>query len=153
MHWAAPLPDTRDHEERESAGLSVLDLTKHAAKTILAPLNEHDRLALVTFSADAEVVYDLGFMNTQGKKDISDKIEGLVHESSTNLWAGIKTGLSVFENASNVTNVQGMFVLTDGMPNHMCPPQGYVTKLKPMLTKYRRYQTPSAIHSHFRLRV
>ena len=133
MHWAAPLPDTQDREERESAGLSVLDLTKHAAKTILAPLNEHDRLALVTFSADAKVVYDLGFMNTKGKKDISAKIEGLVHEGSTNLWAGIKTGLSVFENASTVNNVQGLFVLTDGMPNHMCPPQGYVTKLKPML--------------------
>ena len=148
MHWSAPLPDTQDHEEKESAGLSVLDLTKHAARTILAPLNENDRLALVTFSADASIVQELTFMNKKGKKDTLAKIEGLVHEGSTNLWSGIKTGLSVFENASINNNVQGMFVLTDGMPNHMCPPQGYVTKLKPMLASMAasRSQVPS-IHT------
>ena len=148
MHWSAPLPDTQDHEEKESAGLSVLDLTKHAARTILAPLNENDRLALVTFSADARIVQELTFMNKKGKNDISAKIESLVHEGSTNLWSGIKTGLSVFENASINNNVQGMFVLTDGMPNHMCPPQGYVTKLKPMLASMAasRPQVPS-IHT------
>jgi hypothetical protein len=49
----APLP-TADDTGRET-GLSVLDLTKHAARTIIKTLNENDRLGVVTFSTDAEV--------------------------------------------------------------------------------------------------
>lgn len=64
------------------------------------------------------------------------RIAGLGHESNTNLWAGIRSGLEVFEeNDTDICNVQGLFVLTDGMPNHMSPPQGYVAKLDPILTK------------------
>lgn len=135
MHFAAPLPDTQDREEKESAGLSVLDLTKHAARTILAPLNANDRLALVTFSADARIVQELTHMTKKAKQDMWAKIESLQTDAATNLWGGIKTGLQVFEQATTINNMQGMFVLTDGMPNHMCPPQGYVNKLKPMLAK------------------
>ena len=148
MSSAAPLPDTQDVEERESAGLSILDLCKHAARTIMAPMNQNDRLSLVTFSSDAKVVQSLTFMNKEGKERMETKIESLTVHSSTNLWSGIKTGLSVFEKASLTNNVQGMFVLTDGMPNHMCPPQGYVAKLKPMLANMAssKPQVPS-IHT------
>lgn len=55
MHAAAPLPDTNDESEKESAGLSILDLVKHASRTILETLNDGDRLAIVTFSDDATV--------------------------------------------------------------------------------------------------
>jgi Hint-domain/VWA / Hh protein intein-like/von Willebrand factor type A domain len=144
MQCAAPLPDTTDREESESTGLSILDLTKHAAKTILAPLKDTDRLGLVTFSTDAEVVQNLTYMNAAGKKQMLSKIEGMAIDASTNLWAGIKTGLRVCEDATPNRNIQSIFVLTDGMPNHMCPPQGYVTKLKPMLahTRLARTQVP-----------
>lgn len=40
---------------REHTGLSILDLTKHAARTIIETLNEGDRLGIVTFGYDAEV--------------------------------------------------------------------------------------------------
>ena len=63
------------------------------------------------------------------------KIEGLYEETATNLWSGIRTGWSLFEESKPVNNVQGMFVLTDGMPNHMCPRQGYATKMQEMLAK------------------
>ena len=55
MTAAAPLPDVEDQNEREAAGLSILDLTKHAARTILETLNDGDRLGIVTFSDDAKV--------------------------------------------------------------------------------------------------
>lgn len=54
MNSAAPLPDLED-KTSESAGLSILDLVKHASKTILETLEDNDRLALVTFSKDAKV--------------------------------------------------------------------------------------------------
>lgn len=55
MSSAAPVPDVGDGSDRESAGLSVLDLVKHASKTILETLGSSDRLGIVTFSDDAEV--------------------------------------------------------------------------------------------------
>ena len=55
MSDPAPLPDVQDQNEKEATGLSILDLTKHAAKTILETLNKSDRLGIVTFSDDAKV--------------------------------------------------------------------------------------------------
>lgn len=144
MQSAAPLPDTQDAEERESAGLSILDLTKHAARTILASLNEKDRLAIVTFSTEAMIVQQLTHVTEFNRSILETKIDALHHQSATNLWGGIKSGLTTFEKASKINNVQGMFVLTDGMPNHMCPPQGYVTKLKPILANM---PSPPTIHT------
>ena len=50
----APVP-TKPGEEVERTGLSVLDLPKHAARTIVETLNENDRLAIVTFASASTV--------------------------------------------------------------------------------------------------
>ena len=55
MSAAAPLPGPEDDNDREATGLSVLDLVKHAARTILETLGPGDRLGIVTFSDDATV--------------------------------------------------------------------------------------------------
>ncbi|KIX92846.1 uncharacterized protein Z520_11510 [Fonsecaea multimorphosa CBS 102226] len=133
MSAAAPIPGVEDEIEREASGLSVLDLVKHSARTILETLGEDDRLGIVTFSDDARVVQPLTFMKPAEKKATWRSIETLRQDACTNLWAGIRTGLNLFSEAPLVGNVQGLYVLTDGMPNHLCPKQGYVAKLRPML--------------------
>jgi hypothetical protein len=55
MSTSAPAPAADDGGKPENTGLSVLDLTKHAARTIIQTLNEKDRLGVVTFSNDAKV--------------------------------------------------------------------------------------------------
>jgi hypothetical protein len=62
------------------------------------------------------------------KKTTQRKIEGLRDVACTNLWAGIRAGLDLFAKSSQVENVQGLYILTDGMPNHMCPKQGWVAR-------------------------
>lgn len=54
MDNQAPIPH-EPGEPVEDNGLSVLDLTKHAAKTILETLDENDRLGIVTFSMQGKV--------------------------------------------------------------------------------------------------
>jgi hypothetical protein len=51
MGFDAPVPGVG----KERTGLSVLDLTKHAALTILETLGEEDRLGIVTFGSEAKV--------------------------------------------------------------------------------------------------
>jgi hypothetical protein len=55
MITEASLPMDADPTKRESTGLTVLDLTKHAARTIIETMNDADRLAIVTFSTDSKV--------------------------------------------------------------------------------------------------
>lgn len=54
MDDQAPIPH-EPGEPVEDNGLSVLDLTKHAAKMILETLDENDRLGIVTFSLQGTV--------------------------------------------------------------------------------------------------
>jgi len=47
--------DAKVPGEKESNGLCILDLAKHAARTILETLNQNDRLGIVTFTNWAKV--------------------------------------------------------------------------------------------------
>lgn len=126
MSADAPVPG----ETEELTGLSVLDLVKHSCRTIMSTLDQNDRLAIVTFSNGSSVLQPLTAMTTAHKETTEAKIEKMRAEACTNLWHGLKDGISLFENETNTGRVPAVMVLTDGVPNHMCPPQGYVPALK-----------------------
>lgn len=137
MSTAAEIPDSADGDPKESSGWSILDLVKHASRTILENLNEHDRLAIVTFSTSARVIQGLVPMTETEKAATRSRIEALTVQDSTNLWAGLREGLRLFANTSAIGNAQGMYVLTDGVPNHLNPAQGFCKKLSPMLNELK----------------
>ena len=62
------VPPTGSANEAESYNLSLLDLVKHATNTIIQTLSRHDRLALISFSDEAKIVFDLTVMNDIGKR-------------------------------------------------------------------------------------
>ena len=57
MRFDAPAPIAGENGRTvlEDFGFSILDLVKHAARTIVATLDENDTLGIVTFSSDAHV--------------------------------------------------------------------------------------------------
>lgn len=137
MNAEAPMPrdpdeGTNDDGDEETTGLSVLDLVKHSCRTILSSMDERDRLAIIKFSSGTKVLQGLEFTTEDNKKKALENVEGLQPEGSTNLWHAIKAGIDVFQEAEQVGNVPAIMVLTDGRPNHMCPPQGYVPALRDM---------------------
>lgn len=116
MAAAAPVPG---EDVSESTGLSVLDLTKHAARTIIETMNDSDRLGIVTFSSKAKVIQSLIPM-TASNKDLARKnVAGMQVKDATNLWHGIVEGLKLFKGMNTNGKVPALMVLTDGMPNHM----------------------------------
>ncbi|KAG5966055.1 hypothetical protein E4U57_003156 [Claviceps arundinis] len=127
MRDDAPVPG-----DSEPTGLSVMDLIKHAALTILQTLTPGDRLGIVVFGTRSTVIQSLLYMNEGNKKTARAKIKGLRSSGSTNLWHGIQNGIRVFDESLDNGNVRAMMVLTDGMPNHGCPQQGFIPKLKAM---------------------
>ncbi|CCC09715.1 unnamed protein product [Sordaria macrospora k-hell] len=146
MSADAPVPTTTsdddpDQQHPEHNGLSVLDLVKHAARTIASTLNESDRLGIVTFSTEAKVLQPLMPMTALNKKKTERNLGGMQPTSATNLWGGIVEGLKLFgKDNGGSGRVPALMVLTDGMPNHMCPAQGYVAKLKGMERAWRRLE-------------
>ena len=55
------------NDTNEKFGLSQLDLVKHALKTIIHSLQPQDRLALVSFANNANVLFQLTKMDEDGK--------------------------------------------------------------------------------------
>jgi hypothetical protein len=55
MGALAPAPPTEKGQKAEQTGLTVLDLAKHAANTIIESLDSRDRLAIVKFSTKSKV--------------------------------------------------------------------------------------------------
>jgi Mg-chelatase subunit ChlD len=114
----APVP-SNPGESTENYGLSVLDLTKHAARTIMETMDERDRLGIVTFASSAKVLQRLTPM-TQSNKILTNKnINSMQPTDATNLWSGILQATKLFTNEVNTGRVPAIMVLTDGMPNYM----------------------------------
>ena len=53
-------------------GFSVMDIVKHALKTIVNTLRDQDRLALVVFDHEVEILFTLSEMTKEGKRMASD---------------------------------------------------------------------------------
>ncbi|KAJ3085923.1 hypothetical protein HK102_013684, partial [Quaeritorhiza haematococci] len=126
----------------ERDGLSILDIVKHAVKTIIHTLNPTDRLALVSFSNSGRKELPLTTMNDDGKRLAMTALERLEPSYSTNLWDGLKMGLDVLEEGQGDQRsgsgsggrgrIPALLLLTDGCPN-IHPPRGELEMLK----KYR----------------
>ncbi|KAJ4303860.1 hypothetical protein N0V88_001457 [Collariella sp. IMI 366227] len=138
MSADAPVPTKPgEKEEEEYSGLSVLDLVKHAARTILETLDATDRLGIVTFASQSNMIFPLSPMTEGNKAKALKAIEYMQPLDMTNLWHGIRDGLQLLEEGSkshwdSAGRVPALLVLTDGKPNHMCPRKGYVPKLRSM---------------------
>lgn len=116
MFDAAPVPG---EGSSEANGLSILDLVKHAALTIIETMDERDRLSIVTFASNVTVLQPLECMTDENKTTARKNIKSMQPKDATNLWQGILTGLKQFEDVKSDGKVPAVMVLTDGMPNHM----------------------------------
>lgn len=115
-------------EERH--GLSLLDVVKHAVKTIAKTLGSNDRLAIVKFSDEAQVVCNLTAMTEKGQKQLIGQVETLKPELRTNIWDGLKVALETIRHRSEKAKRKPVIaLLTDGRPN-ISPPRGEVEMLK-----------------------
>ena len=120
----------------EDSGLSLLDVVKHALKTVISTLQPTDRFALVSYSDVATVVFTLTPLNAPGKSRALALVESLQPEGLTNLWDGLLKGMEILsaaaaENPGKLRNAC-VLLLTDGVPN-VVPPRGHL----PMLKRYK----------------
>lgn len=140
--------------ETEDAGLSVLDVVKHAVNTITQSLSSYDRLSVVTFSDNAKVLFANLQMDAAGKAQAKRTVDALCTEGRTNLWAGLMKGMDILDAANKEENNTplfsgqrnaSLFLLTDGVPN-VTPEGGHLTAMR----RFREEQGghyPGSIHT------
>ena len=119
----------------EITGLSLLDVVKHAVKTVIKTMSGQDRLSVVAYASKARTVFGLMPMNDAAKARAIASVDTLVPTDSTNLWDGLKEGLDVLRRGrtgnGNQHRLSTVLLLTDGCPN-VIPPRGHI----PMLKRY-----------------
>lgn len=119
----------------EASSLSLLDVVKHAVKTIIAVLNENDRLSVISYSDAGKVLFELISMDAAGKRKANEILDALTPGGMTNLWDGLHKGMEVLSNRNKSGARLGasILLLTDGEPN-IEPPRGHI----PMLQRDRK---------------
>jgi len=123
-----------DTGARESHGLSLLDVVKHAVRTIIHTLSPGDRLSVVSFSSSAQVVFGLMNMNSAGQATAERMVKDLRPGGQTNVWDGLQSGLQTLRDSGDRRTA--LFILTDGKPN-VSPPRGEAAMLQRYLTEHQ----------------
>lgn len=118
--------------ELEDNGLTVLDIVKHAVRTIIEVLQPNDRLGIVSYSSDANTPLPLTNMDASGKQRAHDSVAELRADGQTNIWAGLSSGLDLIQKF-DPARMKHVLLLTDGQPN-ILPPHDHLE----MLQRYKQ---------------
>lgn len=121
--------------ESENHGLTLLDIVKHGAKTIVSCLSENDRICIISYSDNSIIEFPLNYMNDENKKLAIESIENINTRGCTNIWCGLEESLKILYNNKIDSNNKSVFLLTDGMPN-ISPPRGHIKMLERFQDKY-----------------
>lgn len=110
-----------------SNGLSVLDIVKHAVKAVMFVLKDGDRLSVVSFGDESQVIAGLTSMSESGRLQVIVALESLRPSGQTNLWGGIYAGMESLripmEASGSSHRQQALLLLTDGQPNVIPRPE------------------------------
>jgi len=121
----------------ENTGLSLLDITKHAVKTIIHLLGPNDLCSLVAYTDDARTIFEGQPVTEKNRPELIKKLESLHPENQTNIWAGVLSGMECIRKSQekDKTRMSSVILLTDGQPNKR-PPRGEVAMMKKHMDKY-----------------
>jgi Mg-chelatase subunit ChlD len=125
---------TMHNDSDGSSGLSLLDVVKHATRTVIEVLGPQDQLAIVKYADKGEIVLPFTTMTPDNRIQATKKVEALRTLGSTNLYDGLLKAMDLAgansKDSDNDTTT--IFLLTDGMPN-INPPRGIL----PTLSRYK----------------
>ena len=120
------------NDSEGNSGLSLLDVVKHATRTVIESLGANDRLALVTYADRGHIDLPFTKMTTSNKAKVWKVVNNFRTRGSTNLWDGLVKAMEMVRADGEPANI---LLLTDGLPN-IHPPRGELESLIRYKEKY-----------------
>ena len=98
-----------------------LDLVKKSLIILVKMMDKNDRLALVIFSDEAEVLCDLYFITESNREKFINKIKEMDTIGGTNILSGLKKSIEIIKRIKNDKNDKracSILLLSDGCDNY-----------------------------------
>ncbi len=92
-----------------------IEYAREAAKQIIAGLGKEDRLAVVAYSTDVELLYPIQLLTDKDKA--SSVVSALYPTDSTNLSGGLVMGIEQLDSVKRDGYVNRVILLSDGLAN------------------------------------
>lgn len=131
--------------EAGAPNLSVLDIVKHAVKTVMHAMATTDRLGIVAYSDKATIALPMTHMNEAGLQTAEAALMKLRADGQTNLWDGLKSGLDMLDRAQRAGATSAILLLTDGVPN-VEPAGGHISAVRSYCAQ-RGGKLPATLHT------
>ena len=105
--------------EYEDLGFSLMDLVKHAVKTVIKVLRPTDRVSIVLFDNIIEVPYNFTEMTDTNREAVLTFIDSINKRNSTNIYDAIIKAIDIVNEREGdyINNDAAILFFTDGQPN------------------------------------
>ena len=141
---SSPPTSEKDKSSDESVNYSRYDLLKHLMN--IESLNDSDKITIVTYSSDADILFDNEYLTDDKKREIKEKLNEISPSGGTNIWKGLQKCMECAGKPDDDGLMTSIYMLTDGEPT-VRPPRGEKTMFDNLLNKYqednnKRYPVP-----------
>ena len=113
MSWSCA-GETDGKTQYVEAGFSLLDLVKHALKTIVHTMRPTDRLALILFESYTEVRLEWTEMTEENVEKVIETINSIPVRLGTDLFAALKRGITWMNVRADRSRNAHILFFTDG---------------------------------------
>jgi hypothetical protein len=137
-------------KEMNVRSTTVLDIVKHAAKTVAAMLSENDLFGVIAYSHESRVVLAPTPMHSAGCGLAHSAISSLRPGGGTHIFSGLSTAMNLVQEHGD-GKVNHVLLLTDGVTNlstERTDQAGLVPKYTSAIEEFRQGSCPPfAIHT------
>ena len=130
-----PVTAKNDNGENIESGLSQQDLVNHAANTVIKTLSAGDRIAIIAFDNDCQIVVPFLIMTPLNIASALTKVTQIRPRGQTNIWLPIEEAIKLIDLRDDKSRNAAIILLTDGVPN-ISPARGEVETFKRHRDKY-----------------
>eukprot|EP01123_Difflugia_compressa_P010859 TRINITY_DN409_c0_g1_i3.p1 TRINITY_DN409_c0_g1~~TRINITY_DN409_c0_g1_i3.p1 ORF type:complete len:471 (+),score=75.26 TRINITY_DN409_c0_g1_i3:63-1475(+) len=115
--YRAPIDLVTVIDRSGSMGGLKIELVKETLKFIVRQLKSKDKMSIVIYDHDVEIVYPLTEMDLSAKEKANRAITQICSRGSTDLCAGLLTGIDVINKRESKNDVASVLLFTDGLAN------------------------------------
>lgn len=107
-----------------SMGGEKIHLVRESLKILVDMMDPKDRIALILFSNDAKLYYDLNYLTEENKKKLKELINQIYAGGGTNIASGLQVAVDILKKEKNeiktvVGRSSSVLLLSDGCDNDL----------------------------------